>query len=30
MASNLDLLKGAGVIKHVKDPHVYYTNQYLR
>jgi NitT/TauT family transport system substrate-binding protein len=29
-ASNLDLLKGAGVIKDVKDPHVYYTNQYLR
>jgi hypothetical protein len=29
-ASNLDLLRGAGVIKDVKDPHVYYTNQYLR
>jgi NitT/TauT family transport system substrate-binding protein len=29
-ASNLDLLKGAGVIKDVRDPHVYYTNQYLR
>jgi NitT/TauT family transport system substrate-binding protein len=29
-ASNLDLLKRAGVIKDVKDPHVYYTNQYLR
>ena len=29
-ASNLNLLKGAGVIKDVKDSQVYYTNQYLR
>ncbi len=28
--SNLDLLKGAGVIKQVKDVGTYYTNEYLK
>lgn len=28
--ANLDLLQSAGLIKDVKDSHVYYTNEYLR